>query len=113
VQLLFLYRYLVLLGEETGRLLRARELRAFGRPLGLAEFGTLAGHLLIRTWQRAERVYMAMLARGFTGSFPTRRAQRFASRDTLYVVACLGLFAALRFGNLPARLGWLALGGAP
>lgn len=113
VQLLFLYRYLVLLGEETGRLLRARELRAFGKPLGLAGFGTLAGHLLIRTWQRAERVYMAMLARGFTGSFPAPRSQSFRSRDGLFVAACLGLFAALRFGDLPARLGLWALGGAP
>jgi cobalt/nickel transport system permease protein len=113
VQLLFLYRYLVLLGEETGRLVRARELRAFGRPLGLAGFGTLAGHLLIRTWQRAERVYMAMLARGFTGAFPAQRSQRFGGSDWLFVAVCLGLFAALRFGDLPARLGLWALRSAP
>ena len=66
VQLLFLYRYLFLLTEEGGRAARARELRSCGkRGSGLASYASLIGHLLLRTWLRAERIHMAMLARGF------------------------------------------------
>jgi cobalt/nickel transport system permease protein len=110
VQLMFLYRYLALLGEETGRLARARELRAFGHPIGLGEFGSLAGNLLVRTWQRAERIYMAMLARGFDGTFPARAGTRFGVRELIFVAGWLAAFAALRFGDVTVRLGHLVLG---
>ena len=56
VQLLFLYRYLFVLTEEGARAARARELRSFGRRgMGMGPFGSLVGHLLLRTWLRAER----------------------------------------------------------
>ena len=51
VQLLFLYRYIFVLTEEGARASRARELRSFGKKgLGMASFGSLVGHLLLRTW---------------------------------------------------------------
>ena len=81
-QLLFLYRYLVLLGEETGRLVRARELRAFGRPLGLAGFGTLAGVFPFHTWSPDGHA-----------SAPTAVSMLHAG-----VLMKLGAFAALRVG---------------
>lgn len=108
VQLLLLYRYLTLLGDEWQRVATARTLRGNGRPLSLAAFGALAGSLLLRTAERAERIYAAMRARGFEGSFPAGRAFRFGATDAVFVAATAAAIVALRAGDLPRRLGaWL------
>jgi len=106
VQFLFLYRYIFVLTEEGARTSRARELRAFGKKgLGMQTFGSLAGHLLLRTWQRAERIHMAMLARGFVGEFPTRAEFRFGGREYLFLFGWAATFMALRFWNLSEIIG--------
>ena len=111
VQLHFLYRYIFVLTDEGGRVARARQLRACGRRgLGLRHFGPLVGHLLLRTWERAERVHMAMLARGFTGEIPVRRQSRFGGRDLSFVLGWSALFVVLRLYNLPQLLGRLLTG---
>ncbi len=105
VQLLFLYRYLTVLGDEAMRMKTARELRACGRPLSPRVFALLAGNLLLRTWERAERIYMAMRARGFDGEFRARRGASFGWRDGLFVALWCALAIALRTQALPERLG--------
>lgn len=108
VQLQFLYRYIFVLAEESGRAAMARELRTCGRKgLGIASYGNLVGHLLLRTWQRAERVHIAMLARGFMGDFNSRRSFRFGLLEALFVSGWLLLFVLLRLYNLPLLLGSL------
>ena len=106
VQLLFLYRYIFVLTEEGARASRARELRSCGKKgMGMRAFGSLVGHLLLRTWFRAERIHMAMLARGFTGEFHTRQTFRFGSRELLFFVGWSILFIFLRLQNVPQLLG--------
>ncbi|MBU5637130.1 cobalt ECF transporter T component CbiQ [Geomonas sp. Red69] len=108
MQLLFLYRYLFVLAEEGGRASRARELRSFGRKgSGLASYASLLGHLLLRTWQRAERMHMAMLARGFTGDFPSAQGGRFGAREVVFVLFWSALFITLRLYNGAELLGTL------
>jgi cobalt/nickel transport system permease protein len=65
----FMYRYLFVLVEEVGRLRQARDSRNFGggRRHQLRSIGNMIGTLFIRSYERAERVYAAMLARGFEG----------------------------------------------
>lgn len=111
VQILFLYRYLFVLSEEATRASRARELRTFGtRGLGMKTFASLVGHLLLRTWQRAERIHMAMLARGFSGEFHTRRTFFFGVREALFLAGWSALFVSLRYWNLSRILGDLLTG---
>jgi cobalt/nickel transport system permease protein len=111
VQLLFLYRYIFVLVEEGKRMSRARELRTFGsRGMGIRSFGSLIGHLLLRTWERAERIHRAMLARGFTGEFHLRRACRFGVRETFYLLGWSALFLLFRLENIPRILGTLVTG---
>jgi len=114
VQLLFLYRYIFVLTEEAGRAARARQLRSCGRRgQGMGSFATLVGHLLLRTWQRAERVHIAMLSRGFDGRFHTSRQTSFGWRELLFVTGW-GLFLLLiRSANLPHLLGEIIMGGLP
>ncbi len=112
VQLLFLYRYLFILTEEAARTARARELRSFGRKgKGLAGYGPLIGHLLIRTWQRAERIHMAMMARGFTGEFYTHQNSSFGWSEVFYMVGWAALFILCRMENAAQWLGVFVTGG--
>jgi cobalt/nickel transport system permease protein len=111
VQLLFLYRYIFVLTEESGRASRARELRSCGKKgLGIRSFGSLVGHLLLRTWQRAERIHMAMLARGFTGEFHAYRQSGFGAPEIRFVLIWSSLFIFLRLKNASQLLGSLITG---
>jgi cobalt/nickel transport system permease protein len=110
-QLLFLYRYIFLLTEEGGQMARARQLRSFGtRGMEMKTYGHLIGQLLLRTWERAERVYRAMLARGFDGAFHTRRDSRFGSRELLFLLAWSLFFISFRLENVPQLVGSLVTG---
>lgn len=107
VQLLFLYRYIFVLTDEGVRTVRARQLRTFGnKKMGMKHFGSLVGHLLLRTWERAERIHMAMLARGFAGEIhSTRGKMNFGSKDALFMSGWISLFVLLRFVDASQFLG--------
>ncbi|MGQ9780543.1 MAG: energy-coupling factor transporter transmembrane component T family protein [Bacillota bacterium] len=110
--LFFVYRYSYLTIEEAARLVRAHALRAGGRGIRLREWGHLIGPFLLRTYDRAHRIHLAMLARGFNGVFPLARPpQKWAWKDFLYVLAWTGFFLLARFFNLAGLLGGLVLGG--
>jgi len=110
VQLLFLYRYIFVLAEESDRATRARELRSCGKKgQEMHSFGSLAGHLLLRTWQRAERIHMAMLARGFTGKFHASRRSRFGAPEIRFILTWSALFIFLRLQNASELLGAIVM----
>ncbi len=76
----FLYRYLFVLADEVFRLLRAREARSAAvagvRAGGSVAWragvaGNMAGQLFLRSYERSDRVYNAMLARGYAGHLNT------------------------------------------
>jgi cobalt/nickel transport system permease protein len=114
VQLLFLYRYIFVLTEEGGRAARARQLRSCGRKgLGLASFGTLIGHLLLRTWQRAERVHIAMLSRGFDGNFHSSRKTCFGKEELVFIAGWSVFLIFLRFANVTTVIGSMVTGRLP
>lgn len=112
VQLLFLYRYIFVLTEEVGRASRAQELRSCGKKgRGMATFASLVGHLLLRTWQRAERIHAAMLSRGFDGSFRSSRKSSFGFNELVFVIMWGIFFATARVTDLPKLLGTIITGG--
>ncbi len=114
LQLLFLHRYIFVLADETGRTARARELRSCGRKgRGIASFGSLTGHLLLRTWQRAEHIHTAMRARGFIGRFHAHRRSHFGVTGLSFVLGWTLLFITLRIYDLPGILGALLTGILP
>ncbi|GAB4166139.1 MAG: cobalt ECF transporter T component CbiQ [Rhodocyclaceae bacterium] len=112
VQLLFLYRYAFVLAAEAARMDSARRLRANGRPMRIGTYGAAVGHLLLRACERAQRIHLAMLARGFDGELRAPSAPRWRGRDTHFVLGWCAYFALVRAFDLPQALGRLALGAA-
>jgi cobalt/nickel transport system permease protein len=111
VQLMLLYRYIFVLSDEASRMARAREMRSSGsKGKGIRVFGSLVGHLLLRTWDRAQRVHMAMLSRGFTGEFHIRRPLDPGMPDILYTLAWCSLFVLFRLVDVPRLAGALFTG---
>ena len=110
-QLLFLYRYLFVLMEEAMRVVRARDMRSFGtRGTGVRVFVRIVGTLFLRTVERAERIYGAMLARGFRGEVPSMRREALRPSDAVFVLAAGSFFALCRFVPVPQMIGRLVRG---
>jgi cobalt/nickel transport system permease protein len=110
-QLLFLYRYLFVLMEEAMRITRARDMRSFGiRGLGVSVFVRLIGILFLRTVDRAERIYCAMLSRGFQGDIPTLTRSRMAGKDLAFMAATAIFLGVFRFYPVTEGIGRLAQG---
>ncbi|MFC4590611.1 cobalt ECF transporter T component CbiQ [Sphaerisporangium corydalis] len=69
---MFMLRYMDVILDEMRRMRIARESRGFaGRDLRhLPVLAKSAGALFIRSYERGERVHLAMLSRGYTGTMP-------------------------------------------
>jgi len=94
--------------EEAMRVVRAREMRSFGtRGTGVRVFIRTLGTLFLRTVERAERIYGAMLARGFRGDVPSLRRDALRLSDAVFVLAAGGFFALCRFVPVPQMIGRL------
>jgi cobalt/nickel transport system permease protein len=105
VQLLFLYRYLFVLMDEGSRMVRARSLRSFdGKGSGMRVFGSMAGHLLLRTMDRAQRIHMAMLCRGFDGTIRPFHPLRVRGWEVVFFLGWAALFVFMRIFNVPRFL---------
>jgi cobalt/nickel transport system permease protein len=107
LQLTMTYRYLAVLAAEVSRTTRAYALRAAGRRgIAPAAWGPLAGQVLLRTFDRAERVYQAMRLRGFDGDPHAGGPPRlFRSRDLAFILGWSAYFLLVRFVDLPGLLG--------
>ncbi|NHZ84804.1 MAG: cobalt ECF transporter T component CbiQ [Planctomycetia bacterium] len=105
-QILFLYRYLFVLIEEGTGMIRAKELRVFKKSQNnLKLFGRIAGSLLLRTFNRAQRIYQAMVARGYKGKINMIENSKINSVDVIYGLGWIMFFIAVRFYNIPELMG--------
>jgi cobalt/nickel transport system permease protein len=94
----FMYRYLFVIVEEAGRMRAALSARAY-RPtnaLQAGPIGRMATAMFLRTYSRGERVYHAMLARGYTGTMPQLHPLALRRSDVLFVGAVLTALLPLR-----------------
>ena len=82
----FMYRYIFVLTDEAMRMRQARDSRNFGgkRLWQIRTIGNMIGTLFIRSYERGERVYAAMLARGFDGQTQTLGHLNFKQLDAYF-----------------------------
>jgi cobalt/nickel transport system permease protein len=108
----FMYRYLAVLADEGSRMMRARDSRSAAGPAGsgggsirwrAAVTGRMVGSLFLRAYERSERIYAAMQARGFEGTFRHLHARPLARTEIGWLVALLLLLVAFEL----VALTWL------
>ena len=110
VQLLFLYRYIFLITEEVARMTRARELRTpISKPVSLKVYGSLAGHLLLRSINRAERIHRSMILRGFDGNIKIAGRTSYRLNDFIFMSLWILVFIFFRFFDISDFIGKLVL----
>ncbi|HQI23894.1 MAG TPA: CbiQ family ECF transporter T component, partial [Smithella sp.] len=69
-----------------------------------------AGTLFLRTVQRAERVYNAMLSRGFQGDMPALKHFQFKTGDMIFAATVAAFLLIFRFCPATEILGRFAQG---
>jgi len=106
MQLLFLYRYLFVVADEGITMLRGVQLRCPEmRHLPIRIYGSLTGHLLLRSIDRADRIHRAMVMRGFDGHIRSLRRSKIRIADLIFAAVCMALFLAARKWNLAEAMG--------
>lgn len=101
----FMYRYLSVLVDEARRLLRAREARSAQGPQGAAGrslrwraqvAGGMVGQLFLRSMERSDRVYGAMVARGYRGQLLTMNPHVMGRPDWFMAAGALLLLLTIQ-----------------
>ena len=90
----FMYRYIFVLADEVMRMQQARDSRNLGgnRMYQLKTIGNMVGTLFIRSYERGEMIYAAMLSRGFDGQIRTLQSLHFRPADAYFsAIFCLML----------------------
>jgi cobalt/nickel transport system permease protein len=96
--LLFTYRYIHVIFQEYHRLINAMRIRGFIPGTNLhtyRSYAYLLGMLLVKSYDRAERVHKAMLCRGFSGKYYTLSRFSVKIRDILYLSLMLAAILGL------------------
>jgi cobalt/nickel transport system permease protein len=95
----FMYRYLFVLTDEAMRLQTARAARSAGGGRTVwwraRVLGGMIGSLFIRSYERSERIYAAMLSRGLSGEVRTLTKLAWQSHDTGVALAWAAALAAV------------------
>jgi cobalt/nickel transport system permease protein len=94
----FMYRYLFVIAGEARRMRVALAARGY-RPrhaLQAAAIGRVATALFLRTYDRGERVYIAMLARGYAGAMPRLGTLALGRAEVVFLAAVAGALLPLR-----------------
>jgi cobalt/nickel transport system permease protein len=100
----FMLRYIDVLADEAGRMRVARLSRGYDPRFlwQVKAFAIGVGALFLRAFERGERVYLAMVSRGYTGRLPSpdraaATARQWAAASTVPVVAgAIALAVVLR-----------------
>ncbi len=102
----FMLRYINVISDEMERMKIARESRGF-TATGIKHWkvlATAAAALFIRSYERGERVHLAMLSRGFDGVLPSLNNKTVNARQ--WITALSIPFLALTASLISLMIGW-------
>jgi len=94
----FFYRYISVLHKEYQRLFQAVRVRGFTPRTNLHSLRTyayLVGVLFIKSYERSQRVYQALILRGFKGEFPLISHFKLRKQDLAFAVVTYGIIILL------------------
>lgn len=95
----FMYRYIFVLIDESMRMERARSSRYFGGGYlrQMRVIANMIGVLFIRAYERGEKVYQSMLARGFDGEVKVMNKLELSKLDFLFSFVFLGILIIIKW----------------
>jgi len=96
--LAFAYRYSFLFLREAKRMWAAKEARTFGKRKKIEEIKTLTRllpRLFLRVFDRSERIYAAMLARGYKGTIQTLKYFKLQRVDFFFIILFLSIITVI------------------
>ena len=85
----FTYRYLHVMQREYIRLVNSMKIRGFRAKTNIHTYRTFAymiGMIIVRSFDRAQRVHNAMLCRGFNGNLYSLKTFSIKKRDIFFLV---------------------------
>jgi cobalt/nickel transport system permease protein len=97
---LMAHRYIFVFLHEAKRMSTGMRVRGFQKRTDMETMrvlGNFVGMLLVRSIDRTERVYQAMLARGYNGTFPSCYTFQAQCTDWLLGLVWLGIALLLLF----------------
>ena len=100
VQLGFLYRYIFVLIDKAHHILRARAVRRLRRLSPQTELkvaASMLGSLFVRSIDTAERINIAMMARGFSGTWPATAKLKLQPADFIFAAIAAAFIAVIFF----------------
>jgi cobalt/nickel transport system permease protein len=100
----FMYRYVFVIADEARRMRSALAARAYRprRATQVAALGRMVTALFLRSYDRGERVYLAMLARGYRGAMPRVAGLAFGRADVVFLTVLALLVPARIVAELAA-----------
>ena len=89
----FMYRYIFVFLEQVQNTRKTMLSRNFGgsKIWQWKILSSLIASIFIRTYEQSERIYVAMLSRGFAGDMPIWQEMSFGQRDYGFLLAA-GIF---------------------
>lgn len=94
----FTFRYIHVMHREYVRLLNSMKIRGFRPKTNLhtyRSFAYMVGMLLVRSFDRAQRVYNAMLCRGYKGNLYSLSKFSLKGRDVISIVLMVAVIIVL------------------
>jgi len=106
MQLMLTYRYITLLISEAGSMMTAYHLRSGSQKgIQMAHIGTFLGQLLLRSFERAEKVYLAMKCRGYNGEYQFAAQDKMKMSDFIFCISLSFAFIIMKYVNLSIVIG--------
>lgn len=108
IQIMMTYRYIGVLLEEVSVMYHSYILRApKENAIKLKHMAPFLGQLIIRSFDRAERIYNSMKCKGFEGRLSFSKIEKISKIGWIYIAVVGFLFAMMRFVNISELIGSL------
>jgi cobalt/nickel transport system permease protein len=106
LQIMMTYRYISVLLDEVSTMYHAYRLRApKEKGIKLKDMTPFLGQLILRSFDRAERIYNAMKCRGFSGDMPLTKKGKLSRKGLVYILTVSGILLMFRLINISEMIG--------
>lgn len=103
---LLTFRYITVMIEEVANMTEAYSLRAPGQKgLHISSWGSFLGQLLLRSYDKANELYLGMEARGYTGDLRNYDIGKPVLKDWIFLIVVSALIIICRLINVPVTIG--------